>query len=125
MNDTLKKLYELQTLEFGQIVVGDSAQRVAALRAELPAPVLSHYDRLCSAGKKGIVLVRNQSCSGCHIRIPLGTLMEIKRGDTLKLCDNCRRYLYLLAEPVTAAEVIPVRKLSAPKKSRGYLVSIP
>ena len=118
MNETLKKVYELQTVEFGETLRPETEARIAALRAAIPASILSHYDRLADSGKRGVAPVRNQACSGCHISVPLGTILELRRAETIRLCDNCRRYLYLSDEPAAAPAPVP-----APKKRRKHLVA--
>jgi predicted nucleic acid-binding Zn-ribbon protein len=86
------------------------------LRAAVPAPILAHYDRLVARGKKGVAVVRNQVCTGCHMRLPIGTINTLLQRQDLQLCDSCGRYLYIpeevevAAEPVAVAPVKPVAK---------------
>jgi len=94
----MKNLFELQSLEFEGVIKSGDEEKIAALRAKIPAPILGHYDRLCDQGKKGVAVLRNQTCSGCHMRVPLGVVLDLKRGDDVRLCDNCRRYLFLRDE---------------------------
>jgi len=91
----MKTLFELQTLEFDETVRAKTEPRLAALRAKIPAPILAHYDRLGNQGKKGLAVVRHQTCSGCHMRLPLAVMMELRHAEDVCLCENCRRYLYL------------------------------
>jgi predicted nucleic acid-binding Zn-ribbon protein len=116
MNQTLHQLFELQTLEFGDRLQPDNEARISALRAGLPATILAHYDRLCDTGKKGVATIHNQACSGCHICVPSGILAELRRPDTLRLCENCRRYLFLREEPAPVA--VSARRGLQPK-ARG------
>ena len=95
MNNPVSLLFELQTLEFGDRLPAAAQERIAALRAEITPTLLTHYDRLADTGKRGVAVVRNHACSGCHIRVPLGTILELKRAETILLCESCRRYLYL------------------------------
>lgn len=95
MKEILRNLFELQSLEFEETIQHDTEARIADLRARIPKPILSHYDRLGARGKKGVALLRNQTCTGCHMRVPLGVVFELKHGEDLRLCDNCQRYLYL------------------------------
>jgi len=96
MKELMKNLFELQSLEFEGVIKSGDEEKIAALRAKIPAPILGHYDRLCD--KKGVAVLRNQTCSGCHMRVPLGVVLDLKRGDDVRLCDNCRRYLFLRDE---------------------------
>ncbi len=93
MNDLLTSLLKLQALEFDE--AKSSETEIAELRARVPAQILGHYDRLVARGKKGVAVVRNQVCTGCHMRLPIGTINTLMQGNDIQLCDTCGRYLYL------------------------------
>jgi predicted nucleic acid-binding Zn-ribbon protein len=95
MNSVLQDLLKLQALEFGETTEKNVEARAAELRGKLPQPILGHYDRLRVRGKKGVALVRNQVCGGCHMRVPIGQITELMRGEDIQLCETCGRYLYL------------------------------
>jgi predicted nucleic acid-binding Zn-ribbon protein len=95
MNVALRNLLALQTLEFDESPKKRSEAQTAELRAQIPPQVLAHYDRLRERGKKGIVMVRNQVCSGCHMRLPIGLINSLMHGQEVQLCDSCGRYLVL------------------------------
>lgn len=123
MNIVLQDLLKLQALEFGQTTEKNIAAQVAELRGKLPPTIVGHYDRLRVRGKKGVAIVRNQACTGCHMRVPIGTITELMRGEDIQLCESCARYLYLpdpaegeLTKPVEAAK--PKAKAKAPAKPR-------
>jgi hypothetical protein len=111
----MRQLFELQTLQFEVPVRPDAAAQIRALRARLPAPILDHYDRLGASGKKGVARLSHQTCSGCHLRVPLNVVLDLKHGDEVRCCDNCGRYLYLEEEPAVAGPE-PAAK---PVRSRG------
>jgi predicted nucleic acid-binding Zn-ribbon protein len=128
MNDVLTSLLRLQALEFNETTEKDVEAQVADLRAKIPQPVLCHFDRLLARGKKGVAVVRNQTCSSCHMRLPIGTINTLMQGGDIRLCDTCGRYLYLpdpaasqfvdklaAAKPVEQAAPKPVRKPRKPK----------
>jgi len=106
VNALMQKMFELQTLEFEETIQPTTEKRIASLRTKIPAPVLAHYDRLCASGKKGVALLRHQTCTGCHMSVPLGVVLELKRGEDVRCCDNCGRYLYLREDEVINS-VIP------------------
>jgi predicted nucleic acid-binding Zn-ribbon protein len=126
VNELLQNLIKLQSLEFDEVEDANAETVVAELRAKIPRQILGHYDRLVAKGKKGITLVRDQVCTGCHMRVPIGGIMALKHGEDIQLCESCGRYLYLPptapAEPAKAAESAaaskPARK---PRKSRKSL----
>jgi predicted nucleic acid-binding Zn-ribbon protein len=95
MNELLRNLLKLQTLEFDVIVEPEMEQQVNELRAKIAPPILAHYDRLLAQGKKSLAAVRNQVCTGCHIRVPRAFVLALMHGDDIQICENCGRYLYL------------------------------
>jgi predicted nucleic acid-binding Zn-ribbon protein len=95
MNDLLPNLLKLQALEFGETKEKDIETRMGELRSQIPAQILAHYDRLVARGKRGVAVVRNQVCSGCHMKLPIGTINTLMQGTDIRLCDSCGRYLYL------------------------------
>jgi predicted nucleic acid-binding Zn-ribbon protein len=114
MNELLQNLIRLQAIEFEETTEKIAGSTVAELRAKIPAQILGHYDRLIARGKKGVTAIRGENCSSCHIRVPLGAIMTLKRGEDIQLCENCGRYLYLVDEP--AVETPP--PAAAPKRGR-------
>jgi predicted nucleic acid-binding Zn-ribbon protein len=111
MNIVLQNLLKLQALEFGEIANKSVEAQTAELRGNIPQPVVSHYDRLRIRGKKGVALVRNQVCTGCHMHVPIGQITVLMRGEDVQLCENCGRYLYL----PDAAEAEAMARLEAAK----------
>ena len=95
MNDVLKNLAKLQSLELDETADAKSKSLIARLRAKIPPQILGHYDRLMARGKKGIVPVRGQTCSGCHLCLPIGVISTLMKGAEIQLCDSCGRYLHL------------------------------
>ena len=111
MNTVLHNLLKLQTLEFGEAGDKNVAAQAAQLRGTIPQPILGHYDRLRARDKKGVAVVRNQSCTGCHMRVPIGQISALMRGEDIQLCETCGRYLYLPAPAETEA----LNRVEAPK----------
>ncbi len=122
MNELVQSLVELQSLEFGAAGDKNTEAAKAKLRAKVPPQILAHYDRLVAHGKKGVAIVRDQVCTSCHIRLPLGVIMTLMHGQDIQLCESCGRYLSLApvakteaAEPTAGSK--PVKKTRKPKKS--------
>jgi hypothetical protein len=121
MNEFLQYLIELQSLEFGTAGDKKAEAAKAELRAKIPSQILGHYDRLVARGKKGIAVVRDQVCTSCHIRLPIGVIMTLMHGQDIQLCENCGRYLCLplavktgVTEPTGSSK--PKKKTRKPKK---------
>ncbi len=114
----LQNLLELQGIDFGDGSTKAAEARKEELRKMIPHPILGHYDRLVSRGKKGVALVRNQVCTGCHMRLPIGTVNTLMQAQDIQLCDTCGRYLSLApaAEP-EAPPPVPVAKPRAKAKT--------
>jgi|SRR5690348_15143345 len=129
LNELLQNLIQLQALEFSEAEDKDAEVAITELRAKIPSQILGHYDRLVAKGKKGITMVRDQVCTGCHMRVPIGGIISLKHGEDIQLCESCGRYLYLPpateAEPAKAAEPAaqpkPARK---PRKSKKSLQKV-
>jgi predicted nucleic acid-binding Zn-ribbon protein len=98
MNDLLTNLLKLQAIDFAETSEKNTEAQKEELRARVPQSILGHYDRLAARGKKGVAMVRNQVCTGCHMRLPIGTINTLMQGQDIQLCDTCGRYL-VLAEP--------------------------
>src|SRR6516164_11476765 len=110
MTDHILNLLKLQALAFDEPTDVYESQRTA-LRNTIPPPILGHYDRLVARGKKGVAVIRNQVCTGCHMRLPIGTINTLMQNHDIQLCDTCGRYLYLPEETTPpAAESAPVAK---------------
>lgn len=123
MDELIRNLLALQNLEFGGEETDDTAAQVAELRGKIPPPVLGHYDRLRVRGKKGLAVVNNQVCSGCHMRLPLAVIMTLRHGQDLQLCDNCGRYLYLPDETpgVPTGEEPKPKPVRSPRRKKKSL----
>lgn len=119
MKALIQNLLDLQNLEFGQALSPDLAATIADLRTRIPPAILGHYDRLRVRGKKGLAVVQNQVCAGCHMRVPIGIVMMIKHAQDIQLCESCGRYLYLPAEeaevPVKASVEIKAAPARGPR----------
>jgi predicted nucleic acid-binding Zn-ribbon protein len=96
----LDSLLKLQSLEFDEAGIDGTSEKeidkkIAALRLQIPLPILNHYDRLGARGKKGVAAVRHQTCTGCHVQVTKAVVINLMRGEDIQVCENCGRYLYL------------------------------
>src|SRR6267378_4911508 len=117
MNDVLHQLMKLQTLEFESPSQKPDEALVKDLREKIPQPILGHYDRLRARGKRGIAIVRNHVCTGCHMLLPIGVVTQLMHDNDIQLCDTCGRYLYL-PEPAETQPVANVPATKTPAKPR-------
>ena len=121
MNIVLQNLLKLQALEFGEAGGKQVAAQIAELRGRIPLPILGHYDRLRAREKKGVAVVRNQSCTGCHMHVPIGQITVLMRAEDIQLCESCGRYLYLPdpAETEFIQHVEAAKPAAKPRKRRA------
>jgi len=124
MNGILQNLLKLQSLEFSDKMSASDEAEVTTLRTQVPQPILGHYDRLRARGKKGIAVVRNQVCTGCHMRLPIGTINTLMQGTDIQLCDTCGRYLYLpTPDETTFVEAVAATKPAPKPRKRRALAN--
>ena len=128
MNAVIQTLLQIQALEFSEVPDATSPAQIQELRIQVPTQILAHYDRLRIRGKKGVALVRNKSCTGCHLQQPLGKINVLMRNEDIQLCDSCGRYLFLpaesetpIVEPVIAKK--PVAKTPRVRKPKPLAVA--
>lgn len=109
MNSTIQNLLKLQSIEFGE--EKGTEKQITELRTIIPEPILGHYDRLRVRDKKGVALVRNQVCTGCHMRLPIGVIATLMQDRDIQLCDSCGRYLYLEIQATVSEPAVPVKPI--------------
>lgn len=90
--------------------VAELKARIAGLRAKLPRPALSQFDRILErhpgGALAGIRLIerpgkgqKEWACTSCNYRVRPQSVVEIRNGTSLVQCDSCKRILYVEAEP--------------------------
>jgi predicted nucleic acid-binding Zn-ribbon protein len=132
MNAVLENLLKLQALEFGEVTGKNTGSQIEELRKIVPQPFLGHYDRLRARDKKGVALIRNNVCTGCHMTLPIGKVTIVMRGEDIQLCDSCGRYLYLAGVPEptpaapepTAEAPVETKKARKPRKAKQPKVAV-
>jgi len=131
MNSVLQNLLKLQALEFGETPEKNIEAQAIELRGLIPPAIVGHYDRLRARGKKGVAVVRNQVCTGCHMRVPIGQITVLMRGEDIQLCETCGRYLYLPDPAETeflphleAAKPAAKKPAAKPRKRRALVPAL-
>lgn len=105
VSDTIQRLLQLNRLE-DQLAVchkwgdkgADDEALIESLRANISTSILVNHDRMRTRGKSSIAAVRHGVCSGCHMGLATGNFYALKRGDEIRRCGNCGRYLYVVDE---------------------------
>lgn len=122
----IEQLLALQELDLGARAGTSGARKqIEALRPEVPAPILGHYDRLVSRGKKAVALVRRGVCTGCQMQLPSGVYAKLLRDDDICVCDNCARYLVRAPDDLPGAvAVVPVAAKGRPARRRSRAAAL-
>ena len=74
---------------------GKARDARAGIAADLPADLLSLYDRLRTQHTVGAAALRNGRCEGCHLSLNTVDLGRIRAAppDEVLRCEECRRIL--------------------------------
>jgi predicted nucleic acid-binding Zn-ribbon protein len=72
-------------------------EKIAAIEEALPPVVRGRYRRLLGSRGRFVVPVINGTCFGCFVSIPTAVASVAERNEGLRHCDNCGRFLYLVA----------------------------
>ena len=116
MKKIIESLLKLQTVELASATDTKAGKKLPRLRAEIPAQILGHYDRLMARGKKGVAIVRHQVCSECHVQVPRNSVLILMHGEDIQICESCGRYLCL---PENVSPAIPAVKIRKSPTKKG------
>lgn len=94
----------------------DSEALIESLRANFPLNVLLQHDRLRARGRRSLAEVRNGVCSGCHMSLPSGTMLDVRRESALVKCDYCGRFLFLAKDESASPPTPPVKGKSTSRR---------
>ena len=80
-----------------QASLSEEEKRRSVLSGAVPREILVAYERVLRAkpNRKALVGVKENTCTGCHTRLPTGTLDQLHKGGDLVFCEGCNRLLYL------------------------------
>jgi predicted nucleic acid-binding Zn-ribbon protein len=69
----------------------------AQLAEPVPAPALDLYQRLfAKKNDAAVVPLENGICGGCHMKVVLGTIQQLRADEVITQCESCGRILYLV-----------------------------
>ena len=66
---------------------------------KLPAEIKKQYNKIKEFRGNAVCLIHDETCTGCYANLTPQFLNELKKRDSLLLCDSCGRIL-VYAEPV-------------------------
>jgi predicted nucleic acid-binding Zn-ribbon protein len=87
--------WEAKQAELMQTLAGKQTERKTAFEV-LPKDLAAQYDKL-RKGKRGAAIapIRNEQCSGCHMKVSQNLINEVRRGQKMMTCESCSRIVYL------------------------------
>lgn len=69
------------------------------LTSNVSKSILDRYNRIFNnKHDAAIVAVANNSCGGCHMKLPPNVVNEVRKRHNIILCENCARILYWSTE---------------------------
>jgi uncharacterized protein len=79
----------------------------AGIMAQMTPRVAAEYERIRKA-RAGVAIAEalNGRCSKCNISLRPQFLQELRRGDTIMICESCKRILYL-NPPESFEDLVP------------------
>lgn len=93
MENSIKKLVHLQTLEFKANGSRRKQTEIKNLRLDIAEPILRKYDtRKRRYGARSVVPIEGVVCSGCQMALTLGTRRRAHQQITE--CEHCARLVY-------------------------------
>ena len=98
----VKNLETERDAAFAEIdaAVGRREPERAALAGEIPAELLTLYERARTQSGTGAAMLRQRRCEACHIELSGSELAAVRNAepDEVVRCDNCRAILVRTAE---------------------------
>ena len=55
--------------------------------------LLKHYERIAKRRSPAVIVISHELCGGCRVGIPAQDFIEIRRGERVVTCGNCKRIL--------------------------------
>lgn len=63
------------------------------LGPKIAPELLKHYERIAKRRSPAVVTVSDELCGGCRVGIPAMDFIDIRRGERVVTCGNCKRIL--------------------------------
>lgn len=77
--------------------LGGLEEERQALAEPVEPAALDLYSRLfAKKPDAAVVALENGICGGCHMKVVLGTVQQLRAGETITQCESCGRILYLV-----------------------------
>ena len=77
--------------------VSELEARIEELKQDLPAQVRGRLEKFARSSGRAVVPVINGICYGCFTAVPTASMSALGRNDDVNHCENCGRFLYVVA----------------------------
>lgn len=77
--------------------VSELESRIDELKQDLPPQVRSRLEKFAKSSGRAVVPVINGICYGCFTAVPTASMSALGRNDDVNHCENCGRFLYVVA----------------------------
>lgn len=91
--DQLKKEYDVE-FKHDSTQLKEMREKTELEANKLQPQLLEKYRNIKQHCMPPMAKLIDGQCSGCFMSLPSATLLEIKSGEKIVLCDNCGRILY-------------------------------
>lgn len=89
---------QLQDLETKKANLEKQLSELEATRPQftsgLDEDLLDIYQRLFQKKEEAVVGLRNDVCSGCHMKVTVSTSSQVRAGKSIVHCEQCNRILF-------------------------------
>lgn len=92
-----KDLIEKEIIQLKKMIHDAEIQRNDII-INIKPNILNRYEKIRTNKSKGIVLVNNNICSGCNMRVPTFLMKDLKKAEEIIYCESCGRILYYLED---------------------------
>lgn len=128
VQNTIQRLIELNRLEEELNAMRRLCDKkrklltaVESVRGTLPPSLLLQHNRMRERGKRSVAAVYHGVCSACHMSLAIGNVNSLIRGDELRRCGNCGRYVYFAEESEALCPVSAVERRTPAMKAKPAL----
>ena len=71
-------------------------RKIQEMEEELSPSIRIRFRRICEGRGRAVVPVIDGICYGCFESIPTAVAGDVRQNATLRHCDHCGRFLYVL-----------------------------
>ena len=88
-----------------QVVLDEVKAKRDELAKDLDPNLVFKFERIIrNKGGLGIVAIQSKVCTGCHMRLPVQFVNDVRKEEEIKFCPYCSRVLYYDETATSTAE---------------------